>query len=584
MENLFTLLQLVVFNIILPTIDSFSDMYFCGKLATSNFRSSGTWAILVALPVFLNFVFTVAAFRKSPYPSRWKKWVEKVALLVQVWPQYFALTIIVDIINKKPGWEAKREYFNRNISTIEPFVEAIFQVVIKLCIWTVFTQLHLEATHGEENPLFSTTSGRILFYFTITSSMVTSLMGCIRFFKESPVRFLPQDGPLSGFFTLKYLLTFASVFFNTTAKVILLLLMVFYSLGVYGVLTPSLVDRKGIDLVGTMADPKCNNFSMVQACRDGSFQLRRHGISDKKVNWTTAENSSHWRVFDRLEGNAVLMFWDSENDRWWDGKEKCLARRSACTIQSLKNFCGHSACSGTRLYCTDKINILTYSRLVAVALWFLFNILPQILLASIFLLITEKRAFLRIFLLFPELILAPYLTNVMYGPQFGILNSKVRPIHVIQMKKSLCWVNVLLSVLGQFPTFYFLYSYLEEVNPKANFTNFLMHGYSNPLRRDFDASFIPPYTAILSLSIAILTLALLLHMDFKSPHPFLVPILRHHVSVTTHGLEEMEDPKEDEHKSSHNMGYKVEKVAVSKDSDGDWSIDMKLPSQCVNDQ
>ena len=168
-------------------------------------------------------------------------------------------------------------------------------MVIKLCIWTVFTQLHLE-NNGGQNPLFSTTSGRCFFYFTTTSSMVTSLMGCIRFFKESPVRFLPQDGPLAGFFTLKYMLTLTSVFFNTAAKVILLLLMVFYSLGVYGVLTPSLADRKGIDLVGTISEPKCNNFSMVQACRDGSFQLRRHGISDKKVNWTTEESNNKFRV------------------------------------------------------------------------------------------------------------------------------------------------------------------------------------------------------------------------------------------------------------------------------------------------
>ena len=560
MENLFTILQLVLFNLILPTIDNFSDMFFCHQLATADFHSSGTWAFLVALPVFLNFVFTVAAYLKSPYPSRWNRWVEKVALVFQVWPQYFSLTIIVDIIKKKPGREAKREYYNKNISTIEPFVEAISQVVIKLCIWTVFTQLHLEAHEGE-NPLFSTTSERIFFYFSITSSMVSSLMGCIRFFKESPVRFLPQDGPLSGFFTLKYLLTFASVFFNTAAKVILLLLMVFYSLGVYGVLTPSVVDMKGIDLVGTTTDPKCNNFTMVQACRDGSFQLRHHGISDKKVNWTIEEKS--WRVFDRLEGNGVVMFWDTENKRWWDGKEECLKARSGCTIQSLQNFCGHSACSGTRLYCTDEINILTYSRLVAVALWSLFNIFPQILLASICFVLTEKGAFLKIFPLFPQLILAPYLTNVMFGPQIGL------PIQVIQMSKSLSWVNVLLSILGQVPTFYFLYSYLGEVNPKADFFNFLMHGYSNPLRSNFDASFIPPYFAILSLSIAILTLALLLHLDFflKSSHPFLVPIHRHQVFVTKHGLEEMGGTK----------------VPMSEDSNGDCSTDIPLPPSSVKE-
>ena len=73
----------------------------------------------------------------------------------------------------------------------------------------------------------------------------------------------------------------------------------------------------------------------------------------------------------------------------------------------------------------------------------------KILLTSLFLLITEKRAFLRVLILFPELIFAPYLTNVMFGPQIGVLIGKTQPNHVIQMKKSLCWVNVLLSLLGQ---------------------------------------------------------------------------------------------------------------------------------------
>ena len=126
MENCFTLFQLVVFNLILPTIDNFSDMFFCGQLATADFHSSGTWAFLVALPVFLNFVFTVAAYRNSPFPARWNSWVEKMALVLQVWPQYFALTIIVDIIKKKPGRESRRLYYNKNISTIEPFVEVKF--------------------------------------------------------------------------------------------------------------------------------------------------------------------------------------------------------------------------------------------------------------------------------------------------------------------------------------------------------------------------------------------------------------------------------------------------------------------------
>ena len=127
------------------------------------------------------------------------------------------------------------------------------------------------------------------------------------------------------------------------------------------------------------------------------------------------------------------------------------------------------------------------------------------------------------------------------------------------MKKSLCWVNVLLSLLGQVPTFYFLYTYLEEINPKVKFLQFLMHGFSNPLRRDVNDSFIPPYVAILSLCIAIVTLALLIHVDsfFESSHPFLAPIVRHQVSVTSQGLEEMEHKPESHENQGFTCGGKI---------------------------
>ena len=88
---------------------------------------------------------------------------------------------------------------------------------------------------------------------------------------------------------------------------------------------------------------------------------------------------------------------------------------------------------------------------------------------------------------------------------------------------------------------------------KASLTNFLMHGYSNPLRKD---SFIPPYIAILSLSLAIVTLALLIHLDnfLASPNSFLVPLLRHQVSVTPEGLRE-EGPEKEKDQSFYNLGF-----------------------------
>ena len=64
------------------------------------------------------------------------------------------------------------------------------------------------------------------------------------------------------------------------------------------------------------------------------------------------------------------------------------------------------------------------------------------------------------------------------------------------------------------------------------------------------------YVAILSLGIAIVTLALLIHVDsyLESSHPFLAPIIRHQVSVTPQGLEEMEHTPE----SHENQGITSE--------------------------
>ena len=99
-----------------------------------------------------------------------------------------------------------------------------------------------------------------------------------------------------------------------------------------------------------------------------------------------------------------------------------------------------------------------------------------------------------------------------------------------------------------------------------SFTNFLMHGYSNPLRKDSSAFFIPPYMAILSLSLAILTLALLIHLDnFRSspPNSFLVPLTRHQVSITPKGLKELEGSEKDEDNSSYNLAYIKESNGTS---------------------
>ena len=114
----------------------------------------------------------------------------------QVWPQYFALTLVIDMLAKRPEWRTRRAYFNTNISPIEPFMESLAQLVVKIGIWTFFVQDNLAGHQGAENPLFDDGWEANFFYFTTCVSGLASVMGIVRFFKDGPVRFCPKPAHL----------------------------------------------------------------------------------------------------------------------------------------------------------------------------------------------------------------------------------------------------------------------------------------------------------------------------------------------------------------------------------------------------
>ena len=126
----------------------------------------------------------------------------------QVWPQYLSLSTAHGFLVDNPEWVKRRAYYMRNISTFEPFVESIAQLIIKLCIWTFYLQDHLEKFQGKVNPLFEDSSPPPFFIFTTIVSGLASILGITRFFKEGPVKFLPQNGVMNGLLTFKFILTF----------------------------------------------------------------------------------------------------------------------------------------------------------------------------------------------------------------------------------------------------------------------------------------------------------------------------------------------------------------------------------------
>ena len=355
--------KILVFGVALPTVDTFSDLFLAGKL----FQSGDTlWAIAVILPVLLNFFFIVIAFRQFPFPPWHHRYISVTMLVLQVgvkslqkrmlsslvshsskhslssqgWPQYLYLGIAHEFVLGEAGWLKKRDYYMRNISTFEPFIESICQLIIKLCIWTFFLQDHLEKFQGDENPLFKETWEQHFFYFTTCVSAVASVLGIIRFFKDGPVRFLPQRGAFNGVFTYKFIFSFLAILCNAIAKILLLMIMLYYSLGVLAVFSNQ---PSGLDLVGTVSQPKCSNITIVEACNDDTFQVRTH-LPDEKyatgVQWSNPE--PEWRVFLMDENTGVRIFWNANKSEWWEGPEKCLTTwtfGSPCE-EELSNNCG----------------------------------------------------------------------------------------------------------------------------------------------------------------------------------------------------------------------------------------------------
>ena len=440
----------------------------------------------------------------------------------------------------------------RNISTFEPFVESITQLIIKLCIWTFFNQDHLEQFQGDTNPLFKETWEQYFFVFTTCVSGIASVLGIIRFFKEGPVRFLPQAGALNGVLTFKFIFSFFATLFNALSKILLLIIMLYYSLGVLEVFTDPPV---GLDLVGTVSEPKCSNITIVQAClRDDTFQVRTH-FPDQNytqgVPWVNSEPD--WRVFLRDENIPVRIFWDANKSDWVEAwVESCLKKWDCelCKV-GLSNNCGTA--ESIKTYCSETVNVVTLSRLVAFSIWFGLNILPQFLLATLVLLSIDVKGMFQTFLHFPELMLSPTITNMIFGPKDILWKCKSKVFdQSVRLSPELCWVNNFLSLFGNVASLVILYLQYCQADPQyrclntMDFWNFL----KNRGKNENHIIAIPPGLVILFHFFSVSLSACVIHFNSyqcsTSDCSFWSPLECHKIEISScvHRLKSSKGPND----------------------------------------
>ena len=131
-KNFFLILRHLVLGIILPTADTFSDINFAiSAFSTQNPRIG----ISMLLPVILNLAFNIYFWMVTKFDSETERRFTWLLIIMNVWPQYQVLKLIVSIVRGKDNWKDRQKKIRRDLSYIEPFIEAVPQYFIALGVF-----------------------------------------------------------------------------------------------------------------------------------------------------------------------------------------------------------------------------------------------------------------------------------------------------------------------------------------------------------------------------------------------------------------------------------------------------------------
>ena len=129
-------LKLIIFDILLPTIDTVGDVTFSIEAFTTQNFGIG---ILQMLPVILNGLFQLYKWKTSNFDSVKEKQFTWIFVLLNVWPQYQAVKLLfwIFIMDSKDAIKEKQDRIKKELSYIEPFIEAIPELFISCSIFGI---------------------------------------------------------------------------------------------------------------------------------------------------------------------------------------------------------------------------------------------------------------------------------------------------------------------------------------------------------------------------------------------------------------------------------------------------------------
>ena len=109
----------MIFGLILPTTDIYSDISFAVKLFWNN-HPRYTWSMLT--PVILSFLFMIVHWLRME--SSVKKRLKSLPFLIlQIWPQVQVCKILkMGLYSKNPQWRQRKDSMDREISSVGKYL------------------------------------------------------------------------------------------------------------------------------------------------------------------------------------------------------------------------------------------------------------------------------------------------------------------------------------------------------------------------------------------------------------------------------------------------------------------------------
>ena len=81
LPDVFLLVQILIFGVTIPTVDTYSDLILSWNLFASGHH---LWAVATFLPVLVCFAFTSVAFYQIPFSSPYHRYIGLPVLVLQV--------------------------------------------------------------------------------------------------------------------------------------------------------------------------------------------------------------------------------------------------------------------------------------------------------------------------------------------------------------------------------------------------------------------------------------------------------------------------------------------------------------------